>query len=187
MSVVRDRQAPLRAAYTQHPEQAITRKWARTSARTVPPADPFHGEVEVGDGYETVMRYGIDHAVGGLHDLPNPGDLVCAALAACADATIRMAAEAYGVTLEGLMVEVTSDWDARGALAVDRAVRVGLQAIECSISLKAAPGTDPRLVDRVATAGERYCVVLDTLRGGTNVTIGVTIEEELSAGLSSSV
>jgi uncharacterized OsmC-like protein len=177
MSVVRSRQAPLKAAFRERPQEALTRKWAATSAREVPVTDPFHGEVEVGAGYGTLVRYGIDHAVGGLHDQPNPGDLLCAALAACADATIRMAAEAFGVTLEDLTVEVTSDWDARGALGVNREVRVGLQALECRISLTAAPDTDPRLLDKIISAGERYCVILDTLRGGVDVTVagGATV------------
>lgn len=35
---------------------------------------------------------GVHRAVGGLHDAPTPGDLLCAALAACQDSTFRMIA-----------------------------------------------------------------------------------------------
>ncbi|HZD69665.1 MAG TPA: OsmC family protein [Actinomycetes bacterium] len=105
--------------------------------------------------------------------MPNPGDLLCAALAACTDSTIRMAAEAFGVTLEDLQVEVTSDWDARGALGVDRHVRVGLQALDCRIHLRPASDTDPRLIEKVLAATQRYCVILDTLRHGVEVNFDV--------------
>lgn len=134
MSVVRDRQAPLRVAYRERPSEALTRKWAATSARTVPPTDPFHGEVEVGAGFATLVPYGIDHAIGGLHDLPNPGDLVCAALASCADATIRMAAEAYGVVLADLSVEFL----ATGTRAV-RSASTAMCASACKRSTAGSP------------------------------------------------
>jgi organic hydroperoxide reductase OsmC/OhrA len=41
--------------------------------------------------------------------LPNPGDLLCAALANCEDATVRMIADILGVTILDLRVEVTGD------------------------------------------------------------------------------
>jgi uncharacterized OsmC-like protein len=51
----------------------------------------------VGRGYGASFEYGIDEKVGGLSDRPNPGDLLCAALAACEDGTIRMVAGLLGV------------------------------------------------------------------------------------------
>jgi hypothetical protein len=86
-----ERQRPLRALYRERPDQAVTAKWARTSSASVSAADPFHGEVEIGRGYGAKMRFGLDGHVGGLHDLPNPGDLLCAAVAACEDGTLAPA------------------------------------------------------------------------------------------------
>jgi hypothetical protein len=99
----------LRALYRERPEEAISSKWARASSARVPARDPAHGEVEVGRGYGASLEYGIDEKVGGLSDGPNPGDLLCAALAACEDGTIRMIAGLLGVELEGLEVEVSGD------------------------------------------------------------------------------
>lgn len=169
-SVVAERQAPLRALYAESPEQALALKSARTSAARVTPSDPFHGEVEVGRGYGTSLRFGIDRHIGGRQDAPNPGDLLCAALAACQDGAIRMIANLLGVQLSELQVEVSGELDVRGTLAADPEVRVGFDMLECEVHLRAIEGTDPHRLDALITAAERFCVNLDTLRGGTEVT-----------------
>lgn len=168
-SIVAERQASLRALYAERPQAALTRKSARTTSAEAPPTDPFHGDVEVGDGFGASLRFGLDRSIGGLHDAPNPGDLLCAALAACQDGSIRMIANLLGVELAELEVEVTGELDVRGCLGADRDVRVGFEALECRVSLRAKEGTDPKRVETVIAAAERFCVNLDTLRGGIEV------------------
>ncbi len=118
-SVVAERQAPLCQLYGAQPHEALTRKTARTSAANIPADDPFHGEVEIGQGYGTFLRFGLDRYVGGLHDAPNPGDLLCAALATCVDGALRMIADRLGVRLIALEAEVSGDLDVRGCLLVE--------------------------------------------------------------------
>ena len=65
---------------------------------------------------------GVHRTIGGLHDAPTPGYILCAALAACQDSSVRMVANILGITLEYLEVEVTGDVDVRGTLAM----RLGL-------------------------------------------------------------
>ena len=168
-SVVAARQAPLRDRYAHSPQDALTRKTARTTTKSVPADDPFHGEVEIGDGYGISVRYGLDRYIGGLHDAPNPGDLLCAALAACADGTVRMIANLLEIELEDLEVEIGGELDVRGCLAADPNVRVGFQRLDCRVRLHAADGTDPLRVEHLTAAAERYCVNLDTLIGGIDV------------------
>ena len=139
----------------------------------VPATDPFHGEVEVGSGYGTSLRYGLDRYIGGLHDAPSPGDLLCAALAACADGAIRMIANLLEVELTELEVEVTGELDVRGCLGADPDVRVGFEALDCRVGLAAVDGSDPRRLKALVTAAERFCVNLDTLRGGIEVNTSV--------------
>ncbi len=168
-SRVAARQEPLRHAYEYRPREALTSKTARTSSGRVPATDPFHGEVEVGEGYGTFVRFGLDRNVGGLHDAPNPGDLLCAALAACADGTIRMVADLLGIELVDLRVEVGGDVDVRGCLDVDHTVKVGFDALECRIRVRAPEGTPPARLRALVAAGERFCVNLETLRNGIEV------------------
>lgn len=173
-SVVAQRQAGLRSLYTERPQAAVTHKSARTTSATVAAADPFHGEVEVGSGYGMTLRFGLDHSVGGLHDAPNPGDLLCAALAACQDGAVRMIANLLGVALTHLEVEVRGALDVRGCLGADPGVRVGFEALESEVRLRATDGTDARRLQAVVDAAERFCVNLDTLRGGIEVATTTT-------------
>ena len=174
-SIIAERQAPLCQLYGAQPQEALTRKTARTSATNIGADDPFHGEVEIGQGYGSFLRFGLDRYVGGLHDAPNPGDLLCAALATCVDGAIRMIADRRGVRLIALEVEVTGELDVRGCLLVDRDVRVGFEKLSTTVRLSAAEGTNRRLLDALVASAERVCVNLDTLRNGVEVTTDVVV------------
>jgi uncharacterized OsmC-like protein len=174
-SVVAERQAPLCGLYAESPPAALTRKSGRTSSATVAAGDPFHGEVEVGRGYAVALRFGLDRQIGGHGDAPNPGDLLCAALAACQDGAIRMIANLLGVELTELEVEVSGQLDVRGCLGADSGVRVGFEALECKVHLTAKEGTHPNRVETLVAAAERFCVNLDTLRGGIEVRTSVLL------------
>ena len=115
------------------------------------------------------MRFGIHRAVGGDHDLPNPGDLLCAALAACLDATIRMIADHFRVPLASLQVKVAAECDVRGCLMVDPAVPVGFQRLHCSVRLVPEGDVDRDDLHGLLAAAEKCCVVMQTLRGGVTV------------------
>ncbi|MDZ7780753.1 MAG: OsmC family protein [Gemmatimonadota bacterium] len=165
---VRERQDPLRERYKAAPEEAAITDRARTTGGTN--ADPFHGFVLAGsEDFGVSWPFGIHRAVGGYHDAPNPGDVLCAALAACLDSTIRMIAERLDVTLKLLEVAVTADVDVRGTLLVDRTVPVGFQSMRCHVDVQVAEGTDPKRVQNLLDAAEHSCVVLQTLRSGVPV------------------
>ncbi len=164
----RTRQEPLRARYKEAPEDAWITDHGRTRGGVG--TDPFHGYVVPGSKeYGIVWPFGIHTAVGGDHDGPNPGDLLCAALATCLDSTIRIIADRLRVTLTSLEVDVTANVDVRGTLMVDRQVPVGFQRMHCQVDVQAAPGTDPNALQRVLQAAESCCVNLQTLRSGVAV------------------
>ena len=167
-SLVRQRQAPLRARYARDPRDAVIRKGAGPLADHG--TDALHGLVAPDPRYGVTWPYGVDRAVGGLHDAPNPGELLCVALAACHDASMRMVADLLGIPLLDLGVEVTGTLDVRGTLALDRSVPVGFQQMTCTTRATVAAGTDPRLLDQLRAHAERACVNLDTLRRGVPVT-----------------
>jgi uncharacterized OsmC-like protein len=155
-------QKPLRARYKSSPAAALVTD--RASATGAHASDPFHTVVEPMVGCGIRIPVGVHRAIGGPHDAPTPGDLLCAALAACQDSTVRMVANVLGVELEGLEVEVTGEVDVRGTLAVDPEVPVGFLSFQATVRLRVADGTRPELVEKLRVLSERCCVVLQTLR-----------------------
>lgn len=166
-TLVTQRQQPLQSRYGKASDEArITDQAVAHSAG----ADPFHGSVTVGEGRAAPLDFGIHRAIGGDHDLPNPGDILCGALAACLDSTLRMIAARMGLTLDTLEVSVNAHADVRGCLMVDRTVPAGFQGIDVDVRLIPAGGTDPAQVRMLTSAAEQCCVVLQTLRGDVPVT-----------------
>jgi uncharacterized OsmC-like protein len=168
-STVRRLQAPLRARYAERPEEAIVFK--RVRAVNTPDSDLMHGSVvATAPEYDDVVwRYGTDRKLGGPHDAPNGGEILCAALAACMDNIVRMLADHLGIELADLELEVTGDVDVRGCMAIEPEVRPGFRWLAVDARLRPAGGTDERLVAALTAAAERLCVTLDTLRHGTPV------------------
>lgn len=179
-SIVRQRQDPLRERY----RIAANEAWIRDHAHTVydHAHDPFHGLVAPGEEREARWRFGIHRAVGGEHDLPNPGDMLCAALASCLDTTLRMIADRLNIRIESLEVAATAHVDVRGTLVVDRAVPVGFQRTECRVHLRPASGVDPAKLQKLIAAAEHSCVVLQTLRNGVAVETQFSVPAPLHAG-----
>lgn len=176
-STVLQRQAPLRASYQQQPDKARITKHVRTA--TVSGTDALHGVVVPGDSYDVAISYGIDRAVGGYHDAPNPGELLCAALAACEDATLRMVADVLGVVLEDLEVEVRGRVDVRASLGMTVDAPVEFQAMECIVHLQVAADTPTALIQRLLIGAERSCINLATLKRGVPIDLKFDVSEGL--------
>ena len=164
---VREIQGPLRIQYKSSPEAARVIDHARTIGADA--TDPFHSTVEPMPGCGATLPVGVHRAIGGMHDAPTPGDILCAALAACQESAIRMTANILGITLTSLEVKVTGGIDIRGALGIEREVPVGFQTMKCQVDLQIAEGTNPKLVNKLIKAAEYSCVVSQTLRSGVPV------------------
>jgi len=172
--IVRSRQDPLRKRYRESPGEATITDQAMTTGGTE--LDPFHGKVAPGsEDLGVVWPFGIHRAVGGDHDMPNPGDLLAAALATCLDSTIRMIADRLCVSLTSLSVAVAAEMDVRGCLLVDRGVPVGFQKMRCHVALRAAEGTDPQVVQMLLAASEKSCVNYQTLRAGVPISTSTDV------------
>lgn len=165
-------QAPLRARYRAHPEQANILD--RAVIRSANLRDPFHSSVRLGSHSAADFAFGVHAAIGGPHDLPVPGDLLCAALAACLESCLRIVANFMQIELEALDIEVEGDVDVRGTLGTERDVPVGFTAIRAQVNLRAAPGTRQDRLRHLALAAERACVILDTLRRGVPVSCKIS-------------
>ena len=166
-SLVQQRQNPLREHYEEVPADARIFDGAQTLNACG--GDPFHGSVVPANAGGQATRFGIHRAVGGDHDLPNPGDLLCSALAACLDSTLRILAEHLDIGLESLQVKVSAEVDVRGCLLVERGVPVGFQHMRCSVRLRPSGEVKADKLQMLLGAAESSCVVLQTLRSGVKV------------------
>ncbi|MBC7709715.1 MAG: OsmC family protein [Rhizobacter sp.] len=160
-TLVQDAQAPLRSLFRTTPALAMVTDNARTCGAD--PADPFHSSVEPMDGCGVVVPVGVHRAVGGLHDAPTPGDILCAALASCQDSSVRMVANRLGVEILSLEVRVNAKVDVRGTLGMDADVPVGFQSISCDIDMQVKEDTPPKLREVLKSAAQKCCVVQQTL------------------------
>lgn len=155
-------QTALRAQYKANPDLAMVTDRASTCSTDV--ADPFHSFVIPKGGDNNAWPVGVHSAVGGPYDAPCPGDLLCAALAACQDSSIRLVAANMGIELTALEVHVRGVVDIRGALGIQKDVPVGFQSITCDVHLQAKTGTSPETLHVLRVAAERCCVVMRTLQ-----------------------
>jgi len=155
-------QQPLRASYVSTPALATVTDHAGTRSAAL--HDPFRTCVEPMEGCGVVVPISTHAALGGPHDAPTPGDLLCAALAACQDSAFRLVANLLRIELTHLEVRVTATADVRGAMAMDPAVPVGFQAMSCDVVFSVKAGTPPTLIEKLKAAAERCCVVQQTLK-----------------------
>jgi len=165
--IAKQRQDPLRERYRTAPKEA----WIVDGAGTVTNGveDPFHCTVAAGQGRGGQWQVGIHRAVGGYHDRPNPGDILCAALASCLHSTLRIIADRLDIPISSLEVSARAELDVRGTLLVDRDVPVGFQEMSCEVRLEPAADVPREKVRMLLAAAEHRCVVLQTLRRGVQV------------------
>jgi uncharacterized OsmC-like protein len=167
---IRERQAPLKAAYQADPATAlqITRVFSTTTGD-----DPMR--IQIGtDAGDTRLNAVAHPAVGGYDDAPCSGDLLIASYAACQEITLRLVAVAMGIPLDRVELTVVGEWDARGTLGVDRETPVGFQRIHTTI--KVVSDAPEEQVQKLLDRYERYCVVGATLRTPPEITKSYSIE-----------
>jgi putative redox protein len=99
---------------------------------------------------------------GGTNAGPKPSEVLLAALAACQEITWRLYADALGIPLDAIAVELDGLQDLRGFLGVDAATRAGFQQIVGSVIVD-SPAADTD-IERLKRAVDLHCPVLDDLR-----------------------
>jgi uncharacterized OsmC-like protein len=119
------------------------------------------------DTARAVVEAGLHPATGGTGTLSCSGDLLLEALAACAGVTLLAVSTATGIEVSDGAVHVEGDLDFRGTLAVSKEAPVGFRAIRLRFDLTSSATAEE--LDTLVRLTERYCVVLQTLRGGIAV------------------
>jgi uncharacterized OsmC-like protein len=163
---LRSLQAPLKTRYTQNPEQAVI----TLSARAKLGDENITCKVETG---KALVEAGLHPATGGDGISACSGDMLLEALVACAGVTMKAVATALAIELRSGTITATGDLDVRGTLGVAKDAPVGFRDIRLRFDLD----TDAT-ADQIATLlklTERYCVILQTLRGAPPVTVAHSI------------
>lgn len=159
---LRTLQEPLKQHYRDEPRAALV-----TLSASGALDDEITCTVQTGRALATA---GLHPASGGDGLSLCSGDMLLEALVACAGVTLRAVATALEVPVAGGTITAEGVLDFRGTLAVDRNAPVGFTSIALRLDLD-APDADAEQLATLLKLTERYCVVLQTLRGGPELTI----------------
>jgi len=157
-------QRPLKDRYREDPEAAVI---------TLRASGELDGEgiacsVQTG---RALVEAGLHPATGGTGALACSGDMLLEALVACAGVTLRSVATSLELPVTGT-VRAEGDLDFRGTLAVDREAPVGFRSVRLVFELE--HDLDEEQLATLMKLTERYCVVYQTLAGGTPVDVVVS-------------
>ena len=158
---LRAMQAPLKTKYKEDPNSAVVTLAARSRLSS----DGIACKVETG---KAMVSAGLHPVTGGDGSFVCSGDMLLEALAACAGVTMKAVSTALDIPLRDATVIAEGDWDARGTLGVAKDAPVGLSKIRLRFELD-SDAPEEQLAKMVELT-ERYCVVLQTLRGPNSVT-----------------
>ena len=152
---LRSVQEPLKQGYRQAPESSKITLTAHGASGD----SPIACSVDLGRAIHEAQAHA---GVGGEGTAACSGDLLLGALAACAQLTCQMVAEAMGLEVNEIAVTVEGDLDLQGTLGINREVPVGFSDIRVSFAIDAPSATEEQL-DALRRKTERYCVVMQTL------------------------
>jgi uncharacterized OsmC-like protein len=148
-------QKPLKKKYREEPGSSRITLEAKASQQDT----PISCSVDIGRAvYEAEAHAGV----GGTGTAACSGDLLLGALAACAQVTCQMVAEAMGIEAESIEVTVAGEMDLAGTLGISDDVPVGFESIRTSFDIVAPRATEEQL-ENLRRKTERYCVVFQTL------------------------
>ena len=98
------------------------------------------------------------------------------ALVTCAGVTLKAVAVALEIDVREGQVTAEGDLDFRGTLGVDRTAPVGF--VEIRMKFKIDANVEREKMEKLVQLTERYCVVLQTIKGATAVISSVESGKE---------
>jgi uncharacterized OsmC-like protein len=154
-------QAPLKQRYRDDPKSAVVTLKAEGKL-----GEGVSCSVETG---RALVEAGLHPSTGGSGMQVCSGDMLLQALIACAGVTLTAVATSLGIDVRSGSLTAFGDFDPRGTLGVAKDVPVGVRNIRLAISLDtdATPEQKAKLLELT----ERYCVIYQTLRQGTQVNV----------------
>jgi uncharacterized OsmC-like protein len=152
-------QAPLKQRYREDPQSALVTLRADGTLDQQLTCSVATGKA--------LVEAGLHPATGGTGLTACSGDMLLQALVACAGVTLTAVATALGVKLRAGRVSAEGDLDFRGTLGIVKDAPVGFKEIRVRIELDAEATPEERA--RLLELTERYCVVYQTLRHGSQM------------------
>lgn len=157
-------QGPLKDRYRTDPASAV----CRLAAQGIVDFEALTCRLQSLDGGDgNVVVSGLHPQAGGDGTAACSGDLLLQSLVACSGVTLAAVSTALDLRITAARVRAIGSMDFRGTLAVDRQVPVGLTDIQLQFELT-SDEPDEKL-DKLIQLTERYCVVLQTLAAGVNI------------------
>lgn len=171
-SVVHKRHILLNDSYRKAPSSA----WITDASEVIGKdlQDPFRTTVLINDKMKVPFKVGVHKAVGGDHDFPNPGDILCASLASCFESTLRMISNKLGIELLKTRIRATAQVDVRGTLMIDRSVPVGFQSMHID-AMVIAKNTNEKLLNTLIQGAKHSCIVYQTIKSGIPISMSEDI------------
>ncbi|MGW7405543.1 OsmC family protein [Streptomyces sp. NPDC054833] len=117
-------------------------------------------------------------ALLGTDKAASPGEYVLQALAGCYAVTFSTIAATRGIELSSLRLDMQIDFDLRGFLALDEAVRPGAQGIRVSVRAESPNATTEQLQELTEHVQKRS-PIRDTLANPVTVTTILLTDEAL--------
>lgn len=172
-SIVHQRHLVLKEKYLKD----ATSAWITDSSEVIGInlLDPFRTTVSLNDKMKIPLKIGVHKAVGGDHDYPNPGDLLCASLASCFESTIRLISNKLKIELIETKIYATANVDVRGTLMIDKSVPVEFQSMHIDAFI-IAKHTNEKLLHTLINGAKRSCIVYQTIKKGIPITLNTEVK-----------
>jgi len=154
-------QAPIKERYKKDPAAAVIT--LRAQGRL---GEGIACRVDTG---KALIEAGLHPATGGTGLQACSGDMLLEALVACAGVTLRAVATALAIPLRDAKLTAEGDLDFRGTLGVAKDAPVGFREIRLKFDLD-SDGSEEQL-KKLLELTERYCVVMQTIRGAPAVVV----------------
>jgi uncharacterized OsmC-like protein len=156
-------QAPLKQSYISDPKLAsVTLRAEGRLGQNV--------TCSVATGRD-IVESGLHPATGGTGLSACSGDMLLQALVACAGVTLSAVATSLGIEVSRGKIIAEGDLDFRGTLGVAKDAPVGFRQIRLRFSLETTANAAEQA--KLLQLTERYCVVYQTLRNGSDVSMAL--------------
>jgi uncharacterized OsmC-like protein len=154
-------QAPLKERYRNDPGAALIKLRAQGTI-----GEGIACRIDTG---KALVEAGLHPAGGGSGTQACSGDMLLEALVACAGVTLKAVSVALDIPLRDARVLAEGDLDVRGTLGVAKDAPVGFREIRLRFELDTDAPLDQQ--KKLIELTERYCVVMQTIRGATPVRV----------------